>query len=223
MPVAHGMVGIYSAAASANYMAPWGGVDALLGTNSLAIGVPAGDVPPVMLDIATTIVSYGTVKTHAMQGTPMPEGWMINREDGAPLTDPARSAAGVLLPIGGYKGAGLALVLGLLAGTLNRAAVGREVVDFNADDGTEANTGHFILALDVSRFIDPANFAAGVVAHLQELHASARLPGVDAIRLPGEERARRRARRLREGVPVAPALARLLDSLGGRLGLGPLP
>lgn len=223
MPVAHGMVGIYSAVASANHMAPWGGVDALLGTNPLAIGVPAGDAPPVMLDIATTVVSYGTVKTHAMQGTPMPEGWMVNREDGTPLTDPARSAAGVLLPIGGYKGAGLALVLGLLAGTLNRAAVGREVVDFNADSGTESNTGHFILALDVARFLDPADFAAGVAAHLQELHASARLPGVDAIRLPGEERARRRERRLCEGVPVAPALARLLDGLGGRLGLGPLP
>ena len=232
MPVAHGMVGIYSAVASANHMAPWGGVDALLGTNPLAIGIPAGgipaggipagDAPPVILDIATTVVSYGTVKAHAMQGTPMPEGWMINREDGTPLTDPARSAAGVLLPIGGYKGAGLALMLGLLAGTLNRAAVGRGVVDFNADDSTEANTGHFILALDVARFLDPADFAAGVAAHLEELHASARLPGVEAIRLPGEDRARRRERRSREGIPVAPALAHLLDTLGRRLGIGPV-
>ena len=222
MPVSQGMVGIYSAVASANHMAPWGGVDALLGTNPLAIGVPAGDAPPVILDIATTVVSYGTVKAHAMQGKPMPEGWMINRDDGTPLTDPARSAAGVLLPIGGYKGAGLAMMLGLLAGTLNRAAVGRGVVDFNADDSTESNTGHFILALDVARFLDPADFAAGVAAHLEELHASARLPGVEAIRLPGEERARRRERRLREGIPVAPALARLLDTLGGRLGIGPV-
>ena len=223
MPVAHGMVGIYSAVASANHMAPWGGVDALLGTNPLAIGVPAGDAPPVILDIATTVASYGTVKNYALQGKQMPEGWMVNRDDGTPLTDPARSAAGVLLPIGGYKGAGLAMMLGLLAGTLNRAAVGRDVVDFNADDSTESNTGHFILALDVGRFLDPADFAAGVAAHLRELHDSARLPGVEAIRLPGEERARRRERRAREGVPLAPALARVLNNLGGRLGLGPLP
>ena len=94
MPVEHGMVGIYSAVASANHMAPWGGVDALLGTNPLAIGVPAGDAAPIILDMATTVASYGTVKNYALQGKAMPEGWMVDRQDGAPLTDPALSAAG---------------------------------------------------------------------------------------------------------------------------------
>jgi len=191
MPLAHGMVGIYSAVASANHMAPWGGVDSLLGTNPPAIAVPAGTAPPVVLDIATTVVSYGTVKNHALQSRPMPEGWMIDRRTGAPITDAGRSAEGVLLPIGGHKGAGLALMLGLLAGTLNGAAVGRDVVNFNADDRGEANTGHFILALDIARFIDPAVFAAAVVQHLDELRGSARLPGVASIRLPGDERAHR--------------------------------
>ena len=220
MPLRHGMVGIYSAVASANHMAPWGGTDALLGTNPLAIALPAGDAPPVVLDIATTIVSYGTVKNHALQDRTMPEGWMIDRTTGAPLTDPKRSGEGVLLPIGGYKGAGLAMVLGLLAGTLNGAGVGRDVVDFNADDRSAANTGHFILALDVARFIDPALFAAGVVAHCAELRASGRLPGVDGIRLPGDERARRRTTRTRDGVPLPPALLAILNGLGTRLGIG---
>jgi LDH2 family malate/lactate/ureidoglycolate dehydrogenase len=217
------MIGIYSAVASANHMAPWGGADLLLGTNPLAIAIPAGDLPPVVLDIATTVVSYGTVKNYALQGKIMPEGWMINRHTGAPLTDPTQSAAsGVLLPIGGYKGAGLALILGLLAGTLNGAAVGRDVVDFNADDHTETNTGHFIVALDVARFIDPAMFAAGVVRHLEELRDSAHLPGVDRIRLPGDERARRREQRARDGVPVNPALLDVLDTLAERLNIEPL-
>ncbi len=222
MPLARGMVGLYSAVASANHMAPWGGVDALLGTNPLAIAVPVGDAPPVVLDIATTVVSYGTVKAHALQGRLMPEGWMIDRRTGAPITDPAGSGGGVLLPIGGYKGAGLALLLGLLAGVLNGASVGRDVIDFNADDSSAANTGHFILALDVARFIDPAAFAAAVARHLEELRGSARLPGVAAIRLPGEKRAQRRSRRVRDGIPVSPELAALLDGLGGRLGIGPL-
>ncbi len=220
MPLTHGMVGIYSAVASANHMAPWGGTDALLGTNPLAIALPAGDAPPVVLDIATTVVSYGTVKNYALQDRAMPEGWMIDRATGGPLTDPKQSAAGVLLPIGGYKGAGLAMVLGLLAGTLNGAGVGRDVVDFNADDGTAANTGHFILALDVARFIDPRLFAAGVVAHCEELRAAGRLPGVDGIRLPGDERARRRAMRMRDGITLAPALLTLLTRLSERLGIG---
>jgi L-2-hydroxycarboxylate dehydrogenase (NAD+) len=217
MPVAAGMVGIYSAVASANHMAPWGGTDLLLGTNPLAIGVPAGGQPPLMLDIATTVVSYGTVKNYALQGKPMPEGWMIDRRTGEPVTDPASRENGVLLPIGGYKGAGLAMMLGVLAGLLNGAGVGKDVVDFNADDRSVANTGHFILALDVARFIDPALFAAALGQHAAELHASARLPGMPPIRLPGEERARRRAERSDEGIPIGAELAAMLDTLARHL------
>jgi L-2-hydroxycarboxylate dehydrogenase (NAD+) len=124
MPLAHDMVGIYSVVASANHMAVWGGAETLLGTNPVAFAIPAGEEPPVVLDIATTVVSYGTVKNYRLQGKSMPEGWMVSTRDGGALTDPNRSAEGVLLPIGGYKGSGLALVLGLLAGTLNGAAFG---------------------------------------------------------------------------------------------------
>ena len=158
MPVAAGMVGLYSAVASANHMAPWGGTDLLLGTNPLSIGIPAGVEAPVILDIATTVVSYGTIKSYALQGMKLAEGWMIDRKTGESLTDPARTGEGVLLPIGGYKGAGLALALGLLAGPLNGAAIGGEVVDFNADQESEANTGQFIVALDIARFTNPAVF-----------------------------------------------------------------
>jgi len=222
MPVAAGMAALYSAVASANHMAPWGGTDLLLGTNPLAIGIPAGEEAPVMLDIATTVVSYGTIKSYALQGLALAEGWMIDRTTGTPLTDPGRTGEGVLLPIGGYKGAGLALVLGLLAGPLNGAAVGGDVVDFNADQSSAANTGQFIVALDIARFIDPKDFAALVDRHVRELRGSARLPGVSAIRLPGEERARRRAQRNAEGVPLPDPVLAALDALGARLGIGTL-
>ena len=221
MPVAHGMVGLYSAVASANHMAVWGGAETLLGTNPLAIGLPARD-GPMVFDMATTVVSYGTVKNYALQGRTMPEGWFINRHDGTPLTDPRRSADGLLLPIGGYKGSGLALMLGLLAGTLNGAAFGREVVDFNADAETDTNTGHFIVALDVARFVPLATFTTEVDRHLDELRGSPRLPGFDAIRLPGERRAQCRAERMRDGVPLAPALLDQLDHLAKELRLEPL-
>ncbi len=217
-----GMIGLYSAVASANHMAPWGGTDLLLGTNPLAVAIPAGDGPPVVLDIATTVVSYGTIKNYVLQGKAFQPGWMIDRKDGSELTDPTRSKDGVLLPIGGYKGAGLALILGLLAGSLNNASVGSAVVDFNADDSSEANTGQFVLAIDIARFIDPALFATLVGAHLEELRASARLPGVEVIRLPGDERARRREQRARDGVPMGTELRRVLDQLGERLGIGAL-
>jgi L-2-hydroxycarboxylate dehydrogenase (NAD+) len=222
MPVEHGMIGLYSAVASANHMAIWGGVEALLGTNPLAVGIPAGEEPPVILDIATTMVSYGTIKNYVLQGKSIPEGWMINRADGKPLTDPKRSAEGILLPIGGYKGSGLALILGLLAGTLNGAAFGRDVVDFNADATTETNTGHFIVAVDVARFTALDVFKAEVDRHLRDLRASERLPGIDEIRIPGEQRVGRYESRLRDGVPLSPELRRKLDGLANELGISPL-
>ncbi len=222
MPMQAGMIGLYSAVASANHMAPWGGTDLLLGTNPLAIAIPTGTDTPLVLDIATTVVSYGTIKNHVLQGKDFQPGWVIDRKDGSDLTDHTRSKDGVLLPIGGYKGAGLALMLGLLAGTLNGAGVGRAVVDFNADDTTLSNTGQFVIALDIARFIDPAIFAAMAQAHVQELRDSALLPGITAIRLPGDERAKRVADRTQNGVPMVLELQAVLNKLGARLGIGAL-
>ena len=133
------MIGIYLAVGSANHMPPWGGVELLLSTNPIAFAIPAFEEPPIVLDIATSVAAYGKVKTKAQRGEVMPEGWMID-SFGKPLTDPKRAEEGFLLPIGGYKGYGLALGFGLLAGTLNDAAFGRDVIDFNKDDTTPTNT-----------------------------------------------------------------------------------
>jgi len=222
MTLQHDMIGIYCAVANANHMPAWGAAESLLSTNPIAVAIPAGEEAPVVLDIATTVVSYGTVKAHKLQGKPMPEGWMIDAKDGRPLTDPARSAEGLLMPIGGHKGSGLALVFGLLAGVLNGAAFGREVVDFNADDESECNTGHFIVALDVSRFLPVATFKAEMDRHLRDLKTSPVLPGFDAIRLPGEQRRVRRADRAANGVPVFPEVVEQLDKLADELKIAPL-
>jgi L-2-hydroxycarboxylate dehydrogenase (NAD+) len=219
MPIPHDMIGLYGVVASANHMGAWGGLDLLVGTNPVAFGIPAGEEAPVVLDIATSVVSYGTVKSHALQGKPMPQGWMVNKIDGGPLTDPKRSGEGVLLPIGGYKGSGLAIVLGLLAGPLNSAAFGRDVFDFNANDSDACNTGHFIVALDIARFSPVAQFKAEMDRHLRDLRASKPLPGFHAVRLPGQERRARRADRVRNGVPMPPELIAQLDKFAGELGV----
>jgi L-2-hydroxycarboxylate dehydrogenase (NAD+) len=221
MPAAEGMIGMYSAVANANHMAVWSGADSLLGTNPLAFGVPTGS-GPLVLDMATTVVSYGTVKNYALQGKPMQPGWMVNTETGQDIIDARRAAEGLLLPIGGYKGSGLAVMLGLIGGPLNRAAFGRDVVDFNADEASETNTGHFIVALDVARFLPLEAYKAEVDRHIGELKGSRRLPGVDEIRMPGERRRQCREERLRDGVPLAPPLVAQLDKMAGELGVKPL-
>ncbi|HSE00653.1 MAG TPA: Ldh family oxidoreductase [Burkholderiales bacterium] len=221
MPLEHDMIGLYLAVGNANHLPPWGGLDMLLSTNPISVAVPAGAEPPIVLDMATTVAAYGKVKTKAQRGETMPEGWMMDRQ-GRPLTDPKRANEGFLLPIGGYKGYGLALIFGLLAGTLNGAAMGKDVVDFNADDTTATNTGHAIVAINVAAFQPVAEFKMSVDTLIRDLRNSERLPGVDRIRLPGEGSHAARADRLKNGIPLAAPLAASLQALAKDLKIAPL-
>ncbi|MGZ5102776.1 MAG: Ldh family oxidoreductase [Usitatibacter sp.] len=221
MPLAHDMIGLYFAVGNANHLPPWGGLEMLLSTNPIAAAIPAGEEPPVVLDMATTVTAYGKVKAKAARGEMMPEGWMIDRE-GKPLTDPRRAGEGFLLPIGGYKGYGLALVVGLLAGTLNGAAMGRSVIDFNADAATPTNTGQAMVAIDPSAFGDLAEFKASVDTLVRDLRASERMPGVDSIRVPGDRSHAIAAAQRIEGIAIAASLMQTLDRLAEELDLPPL-
>jgi LDH2 family malate/lactate/ureidoglycolate dehydrogenase len=218
MPLAHDMIGLYIAVGSANHMPPWGGVELLLSTNPIAFAVPALEEPPIVLDIATSVAAYGTVKTKALRGEPMPEGWMIDAR-GNSLTDPKRAEEGFLLPIGGYKGYGLALIFGLLAGTLNGAAFGRDVIDFNKDEATPTNTGQVIVALDVARFSPVESFKREVDKVIREMRDSKKMIGVDKIRLPGEQSHATWLERSALGIPLNHALLNNLQEAATELGV----
>jgi LDH2 family malate/lactate/ureidoglycolate dehydrogenase len=194
----------------------------LLSTNPIAAAIPAGEEPPIVLDMATTVAAYGKVKAKAARGEMMPEGWMIDRK-GQPLTDPKRADEGFLLPIGGYKGYGLALVVGLIAGTLNGAAMGKDLIDFNRDAGGATNTGQAIVAIDPDAFGDLAQFKREVDRLIRDLRASERMPGVDRIWMPGEQSHEKRVRQSREGITLAPQLVKTLAELAKELGIPPLP
>jgi len=214
----HGYIGIYMAVGNANHMAPWGGIDLLLSTNPIAIAVPAGDEPTVLLDIATTVAAYGKVKVAAQKGESIPDDWMIDRQ-GKPITDPKKSAEGSLLPIGGYKGYGLAVMIGLLAGALNNAAVGRGTIDFNAHHDLVTNTGQTIIAVDPSAFGNKEDFVARVTTLVNDLKNSSTLPGVKEIRVPGEGAAKTMSERAKAGIPVSPELLEALNTCAKECGI----
>jgi L-2-hydroxycarboxylate dehydrogenase (NAD+) len=225
MPLAHDMIGLYFAVGNANHLPPWGGLDMLLSTNPIAAAIPAGAEKPIVLDMATTVAAYGKVKAKALRGEAMPEGWMIDRE-GKPLTDPKRADEGMLLPLGGmeagYKGYGLAMIIGLLAGTLGGAAMGRDVIDFNHDDDSVTNTGQAIAAISIAAFGEVAEFKRNVDALIRDIRGSARMPGVDRILVPGERSQATRETRRRDGIPIPPALMRGLDQVADDLGMAKL-
>ena len=216
-----GYIGIYMAVGNANHMAPWGGIDLLLSTNPIAIAVPAGDHPIVLLDIATTVAAYGKVKVAAQKGEFIPDTWMIDR-NGQPITDPQKSSEGSLLPIGGYKGYGLAVMIGLLAGALNNAAVGKSTIDFNAHHDLITNTGQTIIAVDPSAFGDPEQFVERVITLVNDLKTSSRLPGVNQIRVPGDGAAKSIAQRLKLGIPISPELKDSLNQCAKECGIATL-
>jgi LDH2 family malate/lactate/ureidoglycolate dehydrogenase len=217
-----GMIGLCAAVGSANHVAPFGGTDLLLGTNPIAIATPSGGSDPFVLDMATTVAAVGKIKSLAQRGEAMPEGWMVGR-DGKPLTDPARKDEGFLLPIGGPKGYGLAMAIGLLAGVLNGAAFGADVVDFSSDTATPTNTGQFVAAINIAAFGPLEVFTATAARVFAEMRASPPLPGHDPVRVPGDGREEGRAHRLSRGIDLHPALRAELDRIANELGIASLP
>ncbi|MET0697606.1 MAG: Ldh family oxidoreductase [Acidimicrobiia bacterium] len=209
------LIALYLAVASANVMPPWGGQERLLGTNPISIAIPAGEGDPYVLDIATTVTSHGTIKVLAQAGEQMPEGWVVDLE-GNPILDPSRADEGYLMPIGGYKGSGLNIGLGLLAGVLNGAAFGEYVIDHRKVPGQPANTGQAMFVMRPDLFSDLDEFRTAMDHHLNVLRAAGP-PG--AVRLPGDVAAELEAERSAEGIPVGDVLLGQLRDLGARLGL----
>jgi LDH2 family malate/lactate/ureidoglycolate dehydrogenase len=221
MALQHDMIGLYFAVGNANHLPPWGGLDMLLSTNPIAAAIPTLNEAPVVLDMATTVAAYGKVKAKAQRGEMMPEGWMIDRQ-GKPLLDPTKSEEGFLLPIGGYKGYGLSLIVGILAGTLNGAAMGSQVIDFNKDFSTITNTGQAIAIMDPSAFGDITEFKQNIDTLVRELRSSERMPGVERIWLPGEQSHEKRLSNEAQGILLAPSLIKQLNDLAAQLNIQPL-
>lgn len=215
MAVDRGLIGVYLAVASANVMPPWGGRERLLGTNPISIAIPAGEEHPFLLDIATTVTSHGTIKVVAQRGEEMPEGWVVDLE-GNPILDPHRANEGFLMPIGGYKGSGLNLAIGLLAGVLNAAAFGVDVIDHRVVPDQPANTGQAMLVMRPDLFRDLDEFHADMDRQLRALRASGE-PG--SVRLPGEAAAELAALQRREGIPIGDVLLGQLRDLAVRFEL----
>lgn len=216
MALRRDLISIYMAVASANVMPPWGGTKRLLGTNPISIAIPAREEPDFHLDIATTVTSHGTISVFRQRGEALPEGWVIDAE-GNPITDPSRADEGFLMPIGGYKGSGLNMAIGLLAGVLNQATFGSDVIDHRAVPDVPANTGQAIFAMRPDLFRDTDDFKRDIDAHLQALRAAGD-PG--AVHIPGEGAAHLEADQRQNGIPLPDPLLAELRELGERLGVG---
>ncbi|MPZ94986.1 MAG: Ldh family oxidoreductase [Propionibacteriales bacterium] len=216
MAAEQGLIGVYFAVANANGMPPWGGNSPVLGTNPIAVAIPAADGHPFLLDIATSTASHGTIKVTKQAGESMPVGWVVE-PDGEPITDPSRADEGFLVPFGGYKGSGLTIAIGLLAGVVNGASFGRSVVDHRVDLGAPTNTGQLLIVIRADLFRPLDEVLGDLTGQLAQLRASGTRHG-GPVRLPGDRAAELVAENQRRGLSLPEPLLADLDAAARSLG-----
>jgi len=186
-------------------------------TSPISIAVPGGE--PVVLDMATSIVSMGKLNQAKKAGKPIPEGWALDAQ-GRPTTDP--QAAQTPLPMGGAKGSGLSFMVECLASLIAGNALLAESLEGTADGARHRQNG-FVMAIDLAQFGDPASFRGEVDRLVKDLKSLPLADDTEEILMPGERGARTLKARSRDGIPLPPTVRDELFALAERLGVAMLP
>jgi LDH2 family malate/lactate/ureidoglycolate dehydrogenase len=203
-------------------VAPWGGRTGELGTNPFCIAVPGGEQGDVILDMATTVVARGKVQLAELEGKPIPLGWAVDK-DGNPTTDPAAvRLGGRMLPVGGPKGYGLALMVEIFSSLLSGAALGREIGSLYGNLDVPQQMGHFFGAIKIANFQPPAAFRARMDLLTSYMKSSKLAPGYSEIFMPGEPERRKAAEYRRDGIPIEEDVIGTMNKLAASLGVRPL-
>ncbi|MCV3767818.1 Ldh family oxidoreductase [Rhizobium sp. TRM95796] len=197
--VADGMIAIAMSTSEA-LVHPFGGTQAMLGTNPIAIGIPCGE-RPFILDLATSIVSMGKINNYAMRGAPIPPDWAVG-PDGRPTTDPKTARAGAIAPFGGAKGYGLGLAVELLVAALAGSDLAPDVRG-TLDDVHAANKGDLIILIDPTA---SAGQAHQLARYLDRLRQSRPLDPANPVSAPGDGARARRASALEAGIDLPQSL-----------------
>ncbi len=209
----HGCIGIAFTNAGPE-MAPWGGREGVTGTNPWSIAAPSDQGFPTVLDIAITTAGKGMMNWLIREGKKMPLDWAIT-PDGEETDDPAAALKGPLLGIGGHKGYGLAFMTEALTGVLSGGGFGLTPYS----DPMKLDVSHYFQAIDISWFMDVADYESRMGEFVQMAKTRTLRPGFDEILVPGEQEARRTAAKAENGVPIDDVVLSDLQALGRELGL----
>lgn len=202
-------------------MPPWGGAEALLGTSPLAVGVPGGEEGDFVLDMAPCVAARGKIRKAARRGESIPDGYALDRE-GRPTTDPAAALdGGVVLPVGGPKGSGLAMMMDIFGGVMSGSAFAGGVNDQYKVLDKPQNVGHWFLVFRPEVFLDGgvAEFKERMDVLLRTVRGSKKAHGFDRIYVSGEIEAQVEVQRTKEGIPLTQTEVDILHELAKQSGV----
>jgi ureidoglycolate dehydrogenase (NAD+) len=215
LAVREGMVGI-ALTHTDSIMVPPGMQRIFLGSNPIAFGAPAGDEPPVIIDMSTTHAAWGKIIVARQEGKPIPPDWALDAS-GKPTTD-ASQAVG-LAPTGGHKGYALALMIEILCAQLAGVPFGPHVTKMYGELERPRNLGHFMLALDVARYTGTAAFRAQIDMLVREIRSQEPSDPKRPPLAPGDPERLCAATRAQEGLPLGEGVLAELNALAVSLGV----
>lgn len=207
-----GMIGL-AVSNSFPKVAAHGGIKPVLGTNPLSFSVPRADGRSILIDMSTAAMAGSSVREAIAKGEMLDPGLVIDA-DGAPIVDPALASKGTLLSAAGTKGFGLAIMVELLSAVLTGAGVAGEVASMYADLDRPGNNGHFLLAIDIARWMPLEHFHRRVEALAFALTTP---PGSLEVRLPGDARWEEISRSKREGILIEDHVLAQIEQLASSL------
>ena len=212
-----GMIGIVMCNASP-IVAPWQGRERRLGTNPICVSVPG----PWLLDMATTTVANNRIFKALMNGEEsIPAGWAVDSQ-GVPTTDTDAAIRGMPMPLGGYKGSGLGMMVEILCGVLSGGAMSVEVGGIHVE-GKPTRTSQTFVAIDAGRFIPVEEFHRRLEWLVNTVKSAAPATGFDEVMVAGDPEWRAEAERRQSGIPLGQGTWNCLAETAARLGVGPPP
>jgi LDH2 family malate/lactate/ureidoglycolate dehydrogenase len=213
---ASGQIGIVMCNASP-IVPPWQGREGRLGTNPICMAVPG----PWLLDMATTTVAAGRIFKAVINGQPeIPAGWAFDA-NGVPTTDTAAAAKGMLMPLGGYKGSGLAMMVDILCSILAGGAMCNELGGIRYRGKRLRNSQTFV-AIDIARFMPVEQFTARVEQLVGIMKNTPPAPGYDEVLVAGDPEWRTEAERRRNGIPIPDGNWDSLVKAAARVNVAPI-
>ena len=214
---AAGQIGIVMCNASA-LVPPWQGKEPRLGTNPICMAVPGGEEKPWLLDMATTTVAAGKIFKANINGQPqIPANWAMDSE-GVPTTDTATALKGLLMPLGGYKGSGLAMMAEILCAVLSGGAMSTELGGIRFR-GKPVRVSQMFLAIDVARFLPVDEFRARMDTLIRIMKSTPPAKGYSEVLVAGDPEWRMEEERRKNGIPIGPGTWKALCEAGDRLGV----